>query len=92
MHEALKLIMATLCLYLTASLLIPCASNARELYDFLLLVLLAQDIIILAVKYKHNVAMIILRASCKHSYLLIHILKLNLIKTGNLAKQVSSTC
>ena len=54
--------------------------------------LLAQDIILLVVKYKHNIAMIKLRAWCKHSYLLIHILKLNPIKTGNLAKQVSSTC
>ena len=42
--------------------------------------LLAQDIIILVVKYKHNIALIILRSWCKHSYLLIHILKLNPIK------------
>ena len=42
--------------------------------------LLAQDIIIPVVKYKHNIAMINLRAWCKHSYLLIHILKLNPLK------------
>ena len=39
--------------------------------------LLAQDIIILVVKYKHNIALINLRVWCKRSYLLIHILKLN---------------
>ena len=54
--------------------------------------LLAQDIIILVVKYQPNMARINLRSWDKHSYLLIHILKLNSIMIGNLAKQVSSTC
>ena len=60
--------------------MISCASNTRSKKSYSSLALLAQGINKLAVKYKHNVAMINLRASCKHSYLLIHILKLNLIK------------